>query len=314
MVPCVSIDWRNLQRAAAHLLPALFIPLAALNAVASVAAGWLGTDAYLYYRASAAWLAGGSPWNVFVTNQESVYHYQALPTATVVLAPFTVIPENAFVAGWIVIQFLAAVYTVRRLGLPWWWVAFPPLISGVLAGNPSPLLIALLVAAHPIAKSLAVLLKVYAVVPLLGERRWRAIMMAVGLALVTVLLAPGLWVEFLAGSGARTELVLRESKGGFSAFGNPILLLGAGAALVVIARRDLRVAGWLAPIALWPGSQFHWSTLAMPVMTLPMAYLLALPAHGIPPVAVMVYALVGEVRSFRERRGDGSPSPHQASD
>jgi len=104
------------------------------------------------------------------------------------------------------------------------------------------------------------------------------------------------------------------SNGGFSAFGNPILLVGAVAALLVIARRDLRVAGWLAPIALWPGSQFHWSTLAMPVMTLPMAYLLALPAHGLPPVAIMVYAVVAEVRNFRERRGADSPPQHQGSD
>ena len=306
MVPCVSIRWSFLHRAASQLLPVVFIPLAAADAVASVAAGWLGTDAHLYYRASAAWMAGGNPWDAFVVNQGSVYHYQALPTTTVLLAPFTALPENVFVAGWIVVQLLAAMYLVRRLGLPFWWLAFPPLANGVLVGNPSPLLLALLLAAHPAAKALAPLLKVYAIVPLLGERRWRAILIAAAFGLLTVLAAPGLWSTFIGGSGDRTALLLRETSGGFSAFGYPLLLAAAVVALLLIARRDLRAAGWLAPMALWPGSQFHWSTLAMPVMTTPMAYLLALPAHGLPPVAVIVYAIVAEVRSYLAAR---HPSP-----
>jgi hypothetical protein len=306
MVPCVSINWPLLQRTSATLLPLLFIPLSVGDAVASVAAGWLGTDAHLYYSASSAWLAGGSPWAVSVTNQGTVYHYYALPTAAVLLAPLTALPENVFVAGWIVVQFAAAVYVVRRLGLPWWWIAFPPLVSGILAGNPSPLLIGLLVAAHPLAKAIAVMLKVYAIVPLLGERRWRAILVAGVLGSLTVLLAPALWIEFIAGSGDRTSQQLAESTGGFSAFGDPVLMAGAVAGLLLIARRDLRTAGWLAPIALWPGSQFHWSTLAMPVMTLPMAWLLALPAHGLPPLAVMMYAAIGEFRSVRKRQNEAS--------
>jgi hypothetical protein len=318
MVPCVSIDWLYLKRAAGLLLPVVFIPLTAADALASVVAGWLGTDAHLYYRASAAWLSGGNPWDVFVTNQVHVYHYQALPTATVILAPFTTLPESVFVAGWIAIQFLAAAYTVRRLALPWWWIAFPPMANGVLAGNPSPLMIALLVTAHPVAKALASLLKVYAVVPLLGEGRWRPILIAAALGGLTILIAPHLWVQFIIGAGGRTDLLLTESKGGYGAFGNLPLMFGAVAALLLIARRDLRVAGWLAPIALWPGSQFHWSTLAMPVITtplaataIPLAYLLALPAHGLPPVAVMVYAILCEVRNYRADQAERSASRTQ---
>jgi hypothetical protein len=228
------------------------------------------------------------------------------------LAPLTVVPEIVFVAAWISLQALAAIYTVRRLQLPWWWIAFPPMVNGVLAGNPSPLVIALLVAAHPVVKTLAPLVKVYAGLPLLGERRWRAILLAAIAGGLTIAFAPHLWAEFVVGSMGRTNLVLTESKGGFSAFTNPVLLPGAVAALVLIARRDLRAAGWLLPIALWPGSQFHWSTLAMPVMTLPMAYLLALPAHGLPPVAVMVYAVLGEIRNYRAKRADASKAAQAA--
>jgi hypothetical protein len=319
MVPCVSIDWPYLRRSMVLLLPVIFLPLSAADAVASVVAGWLGTDAYLYYRASAAWLHGGNPWDVFVTNQTHVYHYQALPTTTVILAPLTVLPENVFVAAWIVLQLLAAAYTVRRLGLPWWWIAFPPMANGILAGNPSPLLLALLVTAHPLAKALAPLLKVYAVVPLLGEGRWRTILISAVLGSLTIAIAPHLWAQFVAGAGGRTDLLLTESKGGYSAFGNTLGMVGAVAALILIARRDLRAAAWLAPIALWPGSQFHWSTLAMPLISLPMsaamlpmAYLLALPAHGLPPAAVMIYAVVGEARSYLAGRRDGPAQETQA--
>lgn len=311
MVPCVSIDWAYLRRATGLLLPVVFIPLSVADLAASLGAGWLGVDAHLYYRASEAWLAGANPYDVFVLNLGREFHYVALPTATVLLAPFTALPESWFVAFFVAVQLLSAAYIVRRLGLPWWWMAFPPLVKGILTGNPSVLIVALLIAAHPVAKAIAVLVKVYAVVPLVGERRWRAILISAVAGALTVVVAPRLWVEFITESGGRTDRLLTESTGGYSAFGNPLLMAGAIAALLLIARRDLRVAGWLAPIALWPGSQFHWSTLAMPVMTVPMAYLLALPAHGLPPVAVMVYAVVAEVRSYRARRVERDPSTRQ---
>lgn len=306
-------NWQLVGAAASRVLPLLFIPLSLADAFASVAAGWLGTDAHLYYLASAAWLAGGSPWDVFVVNQGTAYHYYALPAAAVLLAPFTILAENVFVAAWIVVQVAAGMFTVRRLRLPWWWILFPPLTNGILAGNPSPLLIALLVAASPIAKALAVLLKVYAIVPLVGDRQWGGLCLAGGLTAITVAIAPGLWAAYLAGVPGRTAHQMAESGGGFSAFGSGFLVLGAIAALVLVARRDLRAAAWLAPIAVWPGSQFHWSTLAMPVMTLPMAYLLALPGHGLPPLAVMAYAAISEFREFRKRRADAAVSGHQRS-
>jgi hypothetical protein len=312
MVPRVSIDWKYLSRAAERLLPLLFIPLAAADVFASLGANWLGVDAHLYYRASAAWLAGSNPYDVFVLNLGREFHYVALPTATVLLAPFTAFPESWFAGFFVAVQLVAAAYVVKRLSLPWWWLVFPPLVKGILTGNPSPLIIALLIAAHPAAKAIAALVKVYAVVPLLGERQWRAILLSAVAGALTVIVAPRLWAEFIVGSGGRTDRLLTESTGGYSAFGNPVLMVGAAAALLLIARRDLRVAGWLAPLALWPGSQFHWSTLAMPVMTLPMAYLLALPAHGLPPVAVMVYAVIAEVRHYRAKRAEFSSTTPQA--
>jgi hypothetical protein len=311
MVPQVSISWAFLRRVLPLLLPLLFVPLAAADVVASVARGWLGTDAHLYYQASVAWLAGGNPWDVSVQHSGLVFHYYALPTAVLALAAFTVIPEPVFVPFWIGVQAAAAVFVVHRLRLAWWWLAFPPLVKGVLVGNPSLVVLALALIAHPILAAVGPILKVYVAVPLIGERRWKPVALAVGLTVATILLTPNLWSDFLAGAASRNDRLLIEANGGYSGFRDPLLFIGAGLALVMIARRDVRAAGWLAPIALWPGSQFHWSTLAMPVMTLPLAYLLALPAHGLPPVAVMVYAVLAEVREYHADRAERSISRTQ---
>jgi hypothetical protein len=302
IVTRVSIDWGFLRSRAYVLLIVIFIPLSLADVLASFQAGWLGTDAHLYYRASEAWLDGSNPWQVAVENQGSTYHYVALPTTTMLIAPFTALSESFFVPLWIGVQAAAGVYIVRRLRLPWWWLAFPPLVNGVLAGNPSSLVLALLLASSSVAASIGPLLKAYAFLPLIGATRWRAIAILVAGTAATLFIAPDLWTMFFSDAGVRTERLVKQSDGGFSAYGSPIILVAAVAALLVIARRDVRAAGWLAPIALWPGSQFHWSTLAMPVMTLPMAYLLALPAHGLPPIAVIVYALVDEARAWRARR------------
>jgi hypothetical protein len=253
-----------------------------------------------------------NPWDVSVQHSGLVFHYYALPTAVIALAPFTLAPESAFVPFWIGLQAAAAFFVVRRLRLPWWWLSFPPLVKGVLVGNPSLLVLAVALASHPVLTALGPILKVYVGLPLLAERRWKAIAVGIAFAGATVLVAPTLWADFLAGAATRNDRLMIEANGGYSGFRDPLLFAGAGLALLVIARRDLRVAGWLAPIALWPGSQFHWSTLAMPVMTLPMAYMLALPAHGLPPVAVMVYAVIAEVRHYRAERAEfpgGTPQP-----
>jgi hypothetical protein len=297
-----STDWRLVRRVARSLPVLLFIPLSVADVFASLARGWLGTDAHLYYQASAAWLAGANPWDVSVHHSGLVFHYYALPTTVLALAPFTVLPESVFVPFWVGAQVVAAAFVVHRLRLAWWWLAFPPLVKGVLVGNPSLVVLALALAAHPLLNSIAALLKVYMGIPLLGERRWRAIGLALGLGAVTLVLAPGLWADFIGGAAARNDRLLVEANGGYSGFRDPLLFAGASLAIMMIARKDLRVACWLAPIALWPGSQFHWSTLAMPVMTTPLAYLLALPAHGLPPIAVMVYALIVEIPSIRSRR------------
>ena len=65
----------------------------------------------------------------------------------------------------------AGVWTVRRLGVPLWWVAFPPLFHAIWNGNPETLVLALLVLNHPLASAGALALKLYVGVQLLFRPR-----------------------------------------------------------------------------------------------------------------------------------------------
>lgn len=77
--------------------------------------------------------------------------------------------------------------------------------------------------------------------------------------------------------GAISTRLEYESTQGWSAFYFPMLLVIAVAALLLLALRDRRAAGWLAVPAIWPSSQFHYSTMALPVMSPLLAVLLAIP-------------------------------------
>lgn len=256
--------------------------------------GGLGGDALIYYRAAHAWVTGGNPWAASVLSPSggTAFHFYGLPPTVVLLSPFTLIPEGWIPAIGIAIEAVAAIYVVRRLQLPPWWILFPPIVSGVLSGNPSIALLAGLLASSPLIQALAPILKVYAGLPLVGLGRWRAIGLAIALTALTVVLAPGLWGQFFTGSDAREAQLMSESAGGFSAFqfgllptAFTILVLG------VFALVDRPAAGWLAPIAVWPASQFHWNTLALPLRNPFLAAVLACHVQGLPPIGVIGYAV-----------------------
>jgi hypothetical protein len=255
--------------------------------------GGLGGDALIYYRAASAWIAGGNPWLASVTavGGGTTFHFYGLPPTVVFLAPVTLIPEPWVPAIGIVIEAIAAAYVVRKLQLPMWWLVFPPIVSGVLSGNPSIVLLATLLASSPVIQATAPILKIYAALPLLGSGRWRAIGLSIAATALTVLLAPGLWQQFLDGSTAREAQLMGESSGGFSAFQFGVFATALTAiAIVVLASIDRPTAGWLAPIAIWPASQFHWNTLALPLRNPWLAAILACHIQGLPPVGVIAYA------------------------
>lgn len=64
---------------------------------------------------------------------------------------------------------VAAVVIVRSLRLPLIWMAYPPLLYGVLAANPHAVLLACLVAGGTAGGAFASVLKVVAIPPLSGK-------------------------------------------------------------------------------------------------------------------------------------------------
>jgi hypothetical protein len=70
--------------------------------------------------------------------------YSASPVHLTVLAfaPFVVIPDPIFRVLAVAARRIAAAWIVRHVGLPY-WLAFPPLVAGVMVANPGVICIAL---------------------------------------------------------------------------------------------------------------------------------------------------------------------------
>ncbi len=248
----------------------------------------LGIDARIYYRGVVAWLHGGNPWDALVAVGANTYHYAGSPVTTVLLAPAGLLSEEAFTAVWLVLTWVAAVWTLRRLHLPIWWLLFPPISEALFSGNPQLIVLALILADRSWLAAVGTALKVYAFVPLAGEGRWRAIGLAVVVNGSTMLIAPGLWARYVNLLPMISGRIEAESGQGFSAFYFPVFLGAAVVALIVLAVRNRRAAGWLAVPAIWPASQFHYSTMALPVMSPLLAVFLAIPTPRLPPQVIVV--------------------------
>ena len=248
----------------------------------------LGIDARIYYRGVTAWLSGGNPWDAAVTVGGSPYHYAGSPVTTVLLAPAALVSEDTFTAIWLVLTAAAIVWTLRRLHLPLWWLLFPPISEALFSGNPQLIVLALILSNSIWLAAIGTGLKVYAFIPLAGESRWRAIGVAIVLNAATIAIAPNLWSRYISAFGDISTRLQFESLEGYSAFYFPALLAVTIIALVVLALRDRRAAGWLTVPAIWPASQLHYSTLALPVMSPLLAFFLAIPILRLPPEIIVV--------------------------
>ncbi len=240
-----------------------------------------GLDARIYYRAAQAVLTGGNPWSA----EAGGYYFAAPPPTLFPYLPFTLLPEVVFVPLAVLGSALVAVALVRVLRLPWYWLLFPPLVEAVWVANPNPFVVLLLVRGVTGGSVLAVFLKVYAIVPLLGEMRVRAVALSLGCLALSVPILP--WGLYLAQSSHLSEVLVDQSQGGRSALSVPILLPLAVIALMLF---DRRTAGWLAVPALWPATQLHYSLLALPVMHPIMAVFFCIPAPGFQAAGVLFYA------------------------
>ncbi len=252
-------------------------------------------DLRLYLRGTSVWLAGGDPWSVHF----GTMHFSAAPPSLLPMTPFALMPEAVAVPLLTVLAVVTSFWTLRKLGLPWWWIAWPPLVDNLWNGNPQIFLVPLLLGS---AAWLAPIVKAYAVVPLILQWRVRTLAITGVIGLVTFPLLP--WAMFFQHMATTTTLLSEQSQGGMSAWIFPILVPLTIVALVAMGRHR---ASWWAVPALWPSSQWYYSLMAMPALTPLTAAILAAPVQGGPAVATIAAAL--EIWYRRRQAGDAAARP-----
>lgn len=299
-LPGASLDAGFRRRWLGFFLPAAFLYLWVLNFIVGFNWQIVGLDARIYYQGSAAWLAGHNPWAADTLLNGRPFSYAGLPPTTIALAPLTLLSEEAFVWLWLLLSLAAAVAVVRALRLPIVWVAYPPLLYGALAANPHVVLLALLLVGGAWGGALASILKIVAIPPLVGERRWLALTVGALAIGASAVLFPGLWSSFLHQAGTVQNTINAESGGGLSAWGTPLLFVPTVIALCVLAKLDLRASAWLVVPALFPTTQYYYAMFALPVDPF-LAAAMAFPMTWGPPLVAIGYTSIRLVLVGRRR-------------
>ena len=286
---------------------------------------FVGRDFWIYRNAAVGLLSGGDPWSASAPWNGTSWHFAAPPTAAQLFIPLAWLDASLSLGIFLGLSVGIAWLGLRQLGLRWWWLAFPPMSEGVIAANPQVLVIGLLLLTGrsgatrrfggALADAVAAGLKVYAVVPALAERRWKALIAVAAALTLSVAAAPDVWQRYLADFGSISSRVVSESDGGLSAalflrpesfgqltsesvariggLGLFALLIGL---VILVAVRDVRSAGWIAVPLLWPAAEYHLATMVMPVARRGSIWIIAIPT--IPTyllgLIVLAYEVVGE--------------------
>jgi hypothetical protein len=157
-------------------------------------------------------------------------------------------------------------------------------VQCVIAGNIHALVVPLILVR---GGWFALLAKVYAAVPLAILGRWRSLVIAAVVLVVTAPLLP--WPQFIADYGLISERLQEQTKLavpiGLLLLVSPLVLM----ALVVVGRER---AAWLAVSAMWPAQQFYYGSIVMPARSKIAAAIVALPVPGNGLLALFVLALV----------------------
>ena len=278
------------RRASPLLLPTGSPSFSVGHVIASWRGGWLAIDLWIYRNAAATALAGGDPW----TSSFEGYRFAAPPPTVVAYLPFAILPPAAALALSAAILFGAAVFAVRRLRLPLWWLLFPPIVESLLVQNPDIVVLALLIAGGTLTGAAAPFVKIYGLVPLAIQGRLRAIAFACLLLLPT---AP-LWPGYLSHFTELQTVLSSQSVGGLSAWGTPFVVPVA----VVLALIGRKASAWLAVPLLWPSTQLHYSSMALPALaTRPL--LAAAFSVANPLLAPVAFLIVGTLEVVDRRAG-----------
>lgn len=239
-----------------------------------------GYDGMLYRTATVSWMQGLDPWATPVDGAA----FAAPPPTLLVMLPFALVPEPVARVALLVLGVFASVWMIRRLKLPIWWLAFPPLVDGLYIGNPHVFVAPLLVAGlAPIAG----FFKIYALAVPALRLQVRAFVITAVLLVVTVPLLP--WGQFLADWPQITDALRRQAAGtGLSVLATPWLLPVAVAAAVLVGRERM---AWLSVPVFWPYTQWYYASMAIPGVTPLAAMALAAPIAGATTVALVIVVI-----------------------
>jgi len=267
--------------------PVWFISLSALR-LSVLIPTTPGYDGMLYRDATLRWLSGGDPWAV----QPGQAVFAAPPPTLLAMLPFAILPEPVARILLVGLGIVASVWMIRRLRLPLWWLAFPPLVDGVYIANPHVFVVPLiLVGAAPVA----IIVKLYAgAVPAL-RLQIRALAVTAGLFLVTAPFLP--WGQFIDRwpqvSAAHAS---QSGGGGLSVWATPLLLPVAIVAAIIVGREQL---AWWSVAVFWPFTQWYYASLAIPVLTPLAAMALAAPIPGATTLGLSIAAVEALRRNRR---------------
>ena len=278
-----------------------FILVTAERLLGAYRLGTFAIDLRIYRAAADAALHGLDPWTAGVAGLT----FAAPPPTLIPYLPSAVMPEPVAIAVYGAITVAAAVLALRALRLPLWWLLFPPISDSIIVLNPDVVVVALIVALPRFAAA-AVILKIYAAVPLALTQRWLPLV----LGLLLCLLSVPWWSDFRAALPSIETSLASQSFGGLSAWGT-WLMIPTVLALVALWKRG---AEWLAVPALWPYTQLHYAALALPVAATDavVAFLLSFPVFGLVPLATVYYAVRviagARLASYRSGARNSDPS------
>ena len=254
-------------------------------------------DAHIYFRATEAWVQGGNPW---LPMWQGI-PFAAPPPALLLNLPLIPFGEQVAVTFWVVANSLSLLYIFRRLHLPPYWFLFYPVFEGFLGATPDIALAALVMLG---GGAISGLVKPYAIPAMLAVGRWRAVLVAGAVVVVTLPLLP--WATFRA-----SEEVIKSAFAEFtvvvSAFGDPGLMVATAIALASLGYR--RGLGLFTPGLL--AQQPHYLVFSLEFIAVSrwLTFAMTLPYEHAAANGIIAYALfdqlrfrIGRVRTMRAAR------------
>jgi hypothetical protein len=287
----VQRAWHRTRHVRWIVVPTWFVTISGmrLSVLISTPPGY---DGMLYRDATLRWLSGGDPWAI----QPGQALFAGPPPTLLAMVPFATLPEAAARLTLVALGVAASIWMIRRLRLPIWWLAFPPLVDGLYIANPHVFIVPLILAG-PVP--LAVVVKLYAALVPAVRGQVVSVAIALGIVLLTAPILP--WTIFLSHwPEIGAALASQSGGGGLSVLATPLVLPIAIVAAVIIGRE--RLAWWSVPV-FWPYTQWYYSSLALPgLASTPLAAMaLCVPIPGAPAIAI---AIAGAELVGRARRAD----------